>query len=226
MPYTTQTIKGVEYAVFSAEPGTYEAAYTSDTTAPVDLQRVGGRRDERHRDRPVGDRRALDVGRAVRDRPRQPHADRLLAAPPDRAQRRPHGAHRQHHLLLPGDLGGRGRELGELGRVELRRRPSTRAPPTVNLVAPNGGERLYTGSPYTIRWTATDDVGVTAIDVAVSVDGGTSFAAVAGCTGLPGRRRAAPGRLRGRRRPRGGSASRRATPPGRPARPRPAPTSP
>ncbi len=58
--------------------------------------------------------------------------------------------------------------------------------PTVTLIAPNGGERLFTGSPYTIRWTATDDVGVTAVDVAVSADGGTTFAAVAGCTGLPG----------------------------------------
>jgi hypothetical protein len=59
-------------------------------------------------------------------------------------------------------------------------------PPAVTVVTPNGGERLFTGSSYTIRWTATDDVGVTAIDVAVSTNGGTTFTAVAGCTGLPG----------------------------------------
>ena len=59
-------------------------------------------------------------------------------------------------------------------------------PPTVSLVAPVGGERLYTGSPYVIRWTASDDVGVASIDVAFSSDGGTSYAAVAGCTGLAG----------------------------------------
>ena len=53
-------------------------------------------------------------------------------------------------------------------------------------MAPVGGERLYTGSPYVIRWTASDDVGVASIDVAFSSDGGTSYAAVAGCTGLAG----------------------------------------
>ena len=37
-----------------------------------------------------------------------------------------------------------------------------------------------------IQWTASDDVGVTTIDVAVSADGGTSYTAVAGCTGLAG----------------------------------------
>ena len=35
MPYTTQTIKGVEYAVFGAQPGTYQATYFADTTPPV-----------------------------------------------------------------------------------------------------------------------------------------------------------------------------------------------
>ena len=59
-------------------------------------------------------------------------------------------------------------------------------PPTVNLVAPLGGERLYTGSPYVIRWTATDNVGVTTIDVAFSGDGGATFSAIAGCSGLSG----------------------------------------
>ena len=59
-------------------------------------------------------------------------------------------------------------------------------PPTVSLLAPAGGESLYTGSPYVIRWTATDDVGVTAIDVTFSANGGTSFSAVAGCSGLAG----------------------------------------
>jgi hypothetical protein len=59
-------------------------------------------------------------------------------------------------------------------------------PPTVGLVAPVGGETVFGGSPYVIRWTATDNVGVTSIDVAFSADGGASFAAVAGCTGLAG----------------------------------------
>ena len=35
VPFTTQTIKGIEYAVFAAAAGTYQATYTVDTTPPV-----------------------------------------------------------------------------------------------------------------------------------------------------------------------------------------------
>ena len=35
VPFTRQTIKGIEYAVFAADPGTYQASYTPDTTPPV-----------------------------------------------------------------------------------------------------------------------------------------------------------------------------------------------
>ncbi len=35
VPFTTQTIKGVAYAMFTAPTGTYSATYTADTTAPV-----------------------------------------------------------------------------------------------------------------------------------------------------------------------------------------------
>ena len=71
-------------------------------------------------------------------------------------------------------------------RWAASRRLADTTPPTVSLVAPLGGERLYTGSPYVIRWTATDNVGVTSIDVAFSGDGGATFSAVAGCSGLAG----------------------------------------
>jgi len=37
-------------------------------------------------------------------------------------------------------------------------------PPTVTLSAPNGGESWTAGQPFTVSWTATDDVGVTVVD--------------------------------------------------------------
>ena len=54
--------------------------------------------------------------------------------------------------------------------------------PSVTLVSPNGGERLFAGTPYTIAWTSTATAGVT-FDVERSLDG-VNYAAVAGCTGL------------------------------------------
>ena len=48
-------------------------------------------------------------------------------------------------------------------------------PPTVTVSAPNGGENWTAGSTHTISWTATDNVGVTAVDILYSTDGGGSF---------------------------------------------------
>ncbi len=56
------------------------------------------------------------------------------------------------------------------------------APPTVALLAPNGGEIWPVGSSQTISWTATDIIGVTAIDIEYSTDSGASWDVVA--TGL------------------------------------------
>ena len=68
--------------------------------------------------------------------------------------------------------------------------------PAVTVVAPNGGEMLYTNTPAVIQWTASDPDGLARFDVEASIDG-VNFAAVAGCTGLGGSRRsctwAAPG---------------------------------
>lgn len=52
---------------------------------------------------------------------------------------------------------------------------------SVTVTAPNGGERVYTGTAYVIAWTAT---GATGFDVAASVDGGATYAPVPGCAGL------------------------------------------
>ncbi len=59
-------------------------------------------------------------------------------------------------------------------------------PPTVTVTQPNGGERAFTGSPYVIQWTASDDIGVVSVDVAASSDGGSTYNPIAGCTGLAG----------------------------------------
>ena len=53
----------------------------------------------------------------------------------------------------------------------------------VEVQAPNGGERLFVGVPATLRWTAA---GATTIDVALSRNGGTTYTAIAACSGLPG----------------------------------------
>lgn len=52
-------------------------------------------------------------------------------------------------------------------------------PPTVTVTAPNGGENWTAGSTHTIAWTATDNVGVTSVDILYSTDGGGSFSAIA-----------------------------------------------
>ena len=65
---------------------------------------------------------------------------------------------------------------------------------TVAVVAPNGGEKLFTMTPFTITWTAT---GGTSFDVHASVDGGVTYSPVPGCIGLAAAARscvwAAPG---------------------------------
>jgi len=47
--------------------------------------------------------------------------------------------------------------------------------PTVTVTAPNGGESWKKGSEQQITWTATDNVGVTAIDIYYSTDGGATY---------------------------------------------------
>jgi beta-lactamase superfamily II metal-dependent hydrolase len=48
-------------------------------------------------------------------------------------------------------------------------------PPAVALTSPDGGETWKAGSSHPITWSATDAVGVTAVALAYSTDGGASF---------------------------------------------------
>ena len=59
-------------------------------------------------------------------------------------------------------------------------------PPSVTVLAPNGGDRLSTDTPYTIQWSASDPDGLSGFDVMVSTDG-VNYTGV--CVGLPGSRR-------------------------------------
>ena len=55
---------------------------------------------------------------------------------------------------------------------------------SVTVASPNGGEKLYTGTPYRIDWTATG--AITQFDVESSSNGGASYSPISGCTGLAG----------------------------------------
>ena len=71
--YTTQTIKGISYAIFAAPAGSYGQVRAA--TRRRRSSRAYGDPFDRHGHRPVGDRRARHLERRVRDRSRQPHPD-------------------------------------------------------------------------------------------------------------------------------------------------------
>jgi hypothetical protein len=53
--------------------------------------------------------------------------------------------------------------------------PGDTEPPTVTVLAPNGGEELQGTLEYSIQWDADDNIGVTAVNISLSYDGGLSF---------------------------------------------------
>ncbi len=57
--------------------------------------------------------------------------------------------------------------------------------PSVAVTSPVGGETWKAGSAHSITWTATDNVGVTTVDLAYSTDGGATYPNVI-ATGLSG----------------------------------------
>jgi hypothetical protein len=57
--------------------------------------------------------------------------------------------------------------------------------PGVALLTPVG-EQIYTGVPYTISWTASDNGAIASFNLAFSADSGATFAAIPECSGLAG----------------------------------------
>jgi hypothetical protein len=70
------------------------------------------------------------------------------------------------------------------GNFTVQTGPPDTTPPSVTVTQPNGGETLGTDCIYTIRWTASDNVGVASQDVLSSADSGMTFASI--ITNLPG----------------------------------------
>jgi hypothetical protein len=59
-------------------------------------------------------------------------------------------------------------------------------PPSVTVTTPNGGETVYSGVPYLVSWTASDNAALEHFDVYVSYDGGSSYAPTPVCSGVSG----------------------------------------
>lgn len=57
--------------------------------------------------------------------------------------------------------------------------PGDLTAPVANLTSPDGGEQWKVGSSHAITWTASDDVGVTGVDLAWSTDGGATWSPIA-----------------------------------------------
>ncbi|HEX7880423.1 MAG TPA: S8 family serine peptidase [Candidatus Eisenbacteria bacterium] len=64
------------------------------------------------------------------------------------------------------------------GAGKLRMIRADAVPPMVTLTAPNGGQVFIEGSMQNITWTATDNVGVTAIDLAYSTNNGGAWTTI------------------------------------------------
>jgi subtilisin family serine protease len=59
-------------------------------------------------------------------------------------------------------------------------------PPTVTVVAPNGGETLNAGGTFNILWNGSDNVSVSQSALSYSTNGGTTFAPIVTLPGSPG----------------------------------------
>jgi hypothetical protein len=89
-----------------------------------------------------------------------------------------------HFVLAWESEGQDGSGLGVFGqRIDFA---GDTMPPSVSVAAPDGGERLFTGSSYLIRWSASDENGLSSFDVFASVDAGGSFTPIAECQDVPG----------------------------------------
>jgi len=51
--------------------------------------------------------------------------------------------------------------------------------PSISVIQPNGGEVLYIGYGYNIRWSASDNTGVDGVDIFYSIDNGINYSGIA-----------------------------------------------
>ncbi len=59
--------------------------------------------------------------------------------------------------------------------------------PSIRVVRPDApGQRVYTGTPFTIEWTADNAGSIESFDVDVSTNDGATYVPMAGCSDLPG----------------------------------------
>lgn len=63
---------------------------------------------------------------------------------------------------------------GQSGLFTINAAPD-QTPPSITLIGPNGGENLAMGTVISVGWSATDNVGVTAIGIDFSSNGGASW---------------------------------------------------
>ena len=61
------------------------------------------------------------------------------------------------------------------GRINASKAIPDVTPPTVTVLSPNGGETLYGGTQDSIKWVATDDVGVSYVNIYYSTNGGSTY---------------------------------------------------
>jgi immune inhibitor A len=65
--------------------------------------------------------------------------------------------------------------ISEVGQnITLNLTPDAVAP-SVTVIKPNGGEIFYAGNQDTIRWTATDNLGVDSVNIYYSTNGGSTY---------------------------------------------------
>ena len=185
LPHAVEVVKGVEYAIFPAEPGTYAAAYTIDLDPPVisglavNVVSTGSANVSWQTNENASS--LVEYGTAPGNLNLSVSAPALVT---DRTLGLTGltGGATYHYRVTSVDPSGNSASSGILSFQAVL----DTTPPVVSLVRPNGGERVFAGTPYVIHWNATDTVGVTAVDVEFSSNAGAVYAPVPDCTGLPG----------------------------------------